>query len=60
MTKIPPPIKRRYNLCYRARQKGYTINTPERTMYRPSCVDDKIERLLNDYGFFVQTTLFDL
>lgn len=54
----PPHIKRRCNLCYRARRKGHRINTPERAMYRPSDTDDKIERALNQYGFHVQTTIF--
>lgn len=59
MTKIPPPVKRRYNLCYRARQKGYKINTPGRTIYRPKEIDRNIEAALREYGFHVQLTIFE-
>lgn len=59
MANLPPPfIKRRYNLCYRARKKGYRIITTERIMYRPAEIDEKIERALNEFGFYVQTTIF--
>lgn len=56
--KIKPQIKRRYNLCYRARRKDYRISTPEKTMYRGEVVDEQIERKLNEYGFHVQYLLF--
>lgn len=57
--KINPRTKRRYNLVYRARVKGYRISTPERTMWRPQQVDENIEKELSNFGFFVQTELFN-
>lgn len=56
---INPRTKRRYNLVYRARVKGYRISTPERTMWRPQQVDERIEKELSSFGFFVQTELFN-
>lgn len=55
---IDPWTKRRYNLCYRARLKGYRIKTPERTLYRGNTIDPSIEERLNEYGFHVQHVLF--
>ena len=59
MTNIHPRLKRRYNLCYRARKKGYVIYTKERTMYRPARADLRIEKNLYKYGFVVQLTIFE-
>lgn len=59
MTLIDPKLKRRYNLCYRARKKGYQILTPERTVYRPKDgIDKRIEENLSKCGFHVQLTIF--
>ncbi|MDD2245341.1 MAG: hypothetical protein PHR52_11755 [Fermentimonas sp.] len=58
MAKVNPKIKRRYNLCYRARKKGYKIITPTRTMYRPIESDINLENQLYEFGFAVQLTIF--
>ncbi|ULB35652.1 hypothetical protein [Proteiniphilum propionicum] len=59
MAKVNPHVKRRYNLCYRARKKGYKIITPTRTIYRPNVIDSNIEKQLYEFGFAVQLTIYD-
>ena len=58
MPKIPYPVKRRYNLCYLARKKGYTIKTAIKTMLRGRNIDAGLEKQLSAYGFHVQLNLF--
>lgn len=58
MAKVDSRLKRRYNLCYRARKKGYTIHTKYRTMMRGRVIDTNIEHKLSTYGFAVQLNLF--
>lgn len=47
-SKIHPKLKRRYNACYRARKKGYVINTYARTIYRKKIIDKSLEAILNE------------
>lgn len=58
MAKVEPALKRRYNLCYRARKIGYTVDTAQRTMYRGIIINERIEKDLYAYGFNVQLKLF--
>lgn len=58
-SKIHPRLKRKYNACYRARKKGYTINTNTKTVYRNNIIDKGLEAILNEYGFIVQLKLFE-
>lgn len=58
-SKIHPKLKRRYNACYRARKKGYVINTYARTIYRKKIIDKSLEAILNEYGFNIQLNLFE-
>lgn len=58
MARVNPKLKRRYNLCYRARKKGYKILTATRTIYRPAEIDSNLEKQLYEYGFAVQLKIF--
>lgn len=58
MGKVEPALKRRYNLCYRARKIGYSIHTKQRTVYRGNVINESIEKDLYAYGFNVQLKLF--
>ena len=53
---VPKRIKRRYNLCYKARKNGYVVLTRERMMELPSdnSRDTRIEKDLSEFGFYVQ------
>lgn len=56
---INPRTKRRYNLVYRARVKGYRVSTPGRTLWRPPKYDKRLEGELAKFGFHVQTEIFN-
>jgi hypothetical protein len=55
--KISPRTKRRYNLVFKARKKGYIVFTGERMIHLPANADERnptIENKLADFGFHVQ------
>ena len=54
--------KRLYNLCYRAKRKGYRIDTRTRTIFIPYTHADLIrwitvQNLNKEYGFEFQTEI---
>ncbi|WP_018676095.1 hypothetical protein [Riemerella columbina] len=53
-------IKRKYNACYRLKQKGVKIKTPSKTIYGDSCIAKykAAQILLKDFHFVIQTELF--
>ena len=59
--KISKQIRRQYNLVYRIRKKGHTVNTKEKTIYcRGVFLPDElkmIDELRREFKFFLQLEL---